>query len=155
MTHFLEEHALGASEGVPPKEKSKQASKAKACNDIPPLSISSKLELNHRRQENLKQQMKISKAQLNWQKSLPQTQHLATFQFRMHLIAYMQALICLSQINWQPLHLSRQVKLHVILRIWKYPEHTSLNVTKSVHFLQQKYTGIQSNCPRVSLLVFI
>jgi len=111
LIHFLEEHVLGASQGVPPKEKSKQASKAKACNDIPPLSISSKLELKHRRQENLKQQMKISKAQLELAKIT------ATNTTPGHIPVQNapDCLICLSQIIWQPLHLSHQVNLHVIL----------------------------------------
>ena len=60
----MEEREIGSTQGARPKKKSKKSTKAKISDDVSPLPISSELELERTRQENLKLQLEITKAQL-------------------------------------------------------------------------------------------
>lgn len=60
----MEEQEIGSTQGARPKKKSKKIMKTKISDEILPLTISSELELKRTRQENLKLQLEITKAQL-------------------------------------------------------------------------------------------
>ena len=64
LTCLIEEQEIGSTQGAWPKKKSKKTTKTKTSDDISPSTISSELELEHPRQENLKLQLEITKAQL-------------------------------------------------------------------------------------------
>ena len=64
LTRLMEEQEIGSTQGAQPKKKSKKTTKAKISDDIPPSTISSELELERTKQENLKLQLEITKAQL-------------------------------------------------------------------------------------------
>ena len=64
LTCLMEEQEIGSRQGARPKKKSKKIMKTKISEDISPLTISSELELEHTRQENLKLQLEITKVQL-------------------------------------------------------------------------------------------
>lgn len=66
LTRLMEEHALSppAAKGARPKKKSKQPAATKTSEVIPPVTVSSELELERTRQENLKLTLEITKTQL-------------------------------------------------------------------------------------------
>lgn len=64
LTRLMEEQEIGSTQGARPKKKSKKIMNAKISDNIPPSTMSSELELERTRQENLKLQLEITKAQL-------------------------------------------------------------------------------------------
>lgn len=64
LTRLMEEQALGSPQGARPKKKSKKSTSAKTSEVVPPSAKSSELELEQTRQENLKLQLEMVKAQV-------------------------------------------------------------------------------------------